>query len=130
MSSVIVENAVLGLMFVLAVAGLPLWLTIMRPETAPLVKQASVRKLYPNHLVIDLVERAPYALWQKDGTVSVVKETSAGKFETIQTVKTLVGAKTIAIDAKTHQVLLPCQVPTGKGMQTFGIAVVGVDAAK
>jgi cell division protein FtsQ len=31
-----------------------------------------VRKLYPNHLLIDLVERAPYALWQKDGKVSVV----------------------------------------------------------
>jgi hypothetical protein len=35
MSSVIVENAVLGLMFMLAVAGFPLWLTIKRPETAP-----------------------------------------------------------------------------------------------
>ena len=44
----------------------------MQLETAPLVKQASVRKLYPNHLVIDLVERAPYALWQKDGQVNIV----------------------------------------------------------
>jgi cell division protein FtsQ len=43
-----------------------------RLEAAPLVKQASVRKLYPNHLVIDLVERAPSALWQKDGRVSIV----------------------------------------------------------
>jgi cell division protein FtsQ len=43
-----------------------------RLEMAPLVKQASVRKLYPNHLVIDLVERAPYALWQKDGQVNIV----------------------------------------------------------
>jgi cell division protein FtsQ len=41
-------------------------------ETLPLVKSASVRKLYPDHLVISLVERAPYALWQKDGKVSVV----------------------------------------------------------
>jgi cell division protein FtsQ len=41
-------------------------------EALPLVKSASVRKLYPNHLVIDLVERAPYALWQKDGQVSIV----------------------------------------------------------
>ena len=41
-------------------------------EALPLVKSASVRKLYPNHLVIDLVERAPYALWQKDGKVSIV----------------------------------------------------------
>ncbi|HLH51481.1 MAG TPA: cell division protein FtsQ/DivIB [Roseiarcus sp.] len=41
-------------------------------EALPLVKSASVRKLYPNHLVIDLVERAPYALWQKDGKVAIV----------------------------------------------------------
>jgi cell division protein FtsQ len=41
-------------------------------ENLPLVKSASVRKLYPDHLVIDLVERAPYALWQKDGKVSIV----------------------------------------------------------
>ncbi len=41
-------------------------------EDLPLVKSASVRKLFPNHLVIDLVERAPYALWQKDGKVSIV----------------------------------------------------------
>jgi cell division protein FtsQ len=41
-------------------------------EDLPLVKSASVRKLYPNHLVIDLVEREPYALWQKDGKVSIV----------------------------------------------------------
>ena len=41
-------------------------------ETLPLVKSASVRKLYPDRLVIDLVERAPYALWQKDGKVSIV----------------------------------------------------------
>ena len=67
----------------------------------------------------------------KDGTVSVVKETTAGHPETIQTVKTLVGyAKTIAIDPTTHQALLPCLVPTGKGTTTFGIAVVGADAAK
>lgn len=43
-----------------------------RLETIPLIKQASVRKLYPNHLVIDLVERSPYALWQKDGQVNIV----------------------------------------------------------
>jgi cell division protein FtsQ len=49
----------------------------MRLETAPLVKQASVRKLYPNHLVIDLVERAPYALWQKDGQVNIVASDGA-----------------------------------------------------
>ena len=32
-----------------------------RLEADPLVKQASVRKLYPNQIVIDIVERTPYA---------------------------------------------------------------------
>jgi cell division protein FtsQ len=41
-------------------------------ESLPLVKSASVRKLFPNHLVIDLVERAPSALWQKDGKVAII----------------------------------------------------------
>ena len=41
-------------------------------EADPLVKQASVRKLYPNQVVIDIVERTPYAVWQKDGDISAI----------------------------------------------------------
>ena len=37
-----------------------------------MVKQASVRKLYPNRIVIDIVERTPYAVWQKDGDVHAI----------------------------------------------------------
>ncbi len=66
----------------------------------------------------------------KDGTASVVKETETGKFETVQTVKTFTGAKTITIDPKTHQFLLPCNLPDGKGGATFGIVVIGAEAAK
>ena len=43
-----------------------------RLEADPLIKQASVRKLYPNQVVIDIVERTPYAVWQKDGDVSAI----------------------------------------------------------
>jgi len=43
-----------------------------RLERDPLVRQASVRKLYPNQIVIDIVERTPYALWQKDGVVKAI----------------------------------------------------------
>jgi cell division protein FtsQ len=43
-----------------------------RLESDPLVKQASVRKLYPNQIVIDIVERTPYAVWQKDGDLRAV----------------------------------------------------------
>ncbi len=44
---------------------------------APLVVSASVRKLYPNRLVIELTERAPVALWQRDGEVSIVSADGA-----------------------------------------------------
>lgn len=43
-----------------------------RLKAVPIVKEASVRKLYPDRLVIDIEERAPFALWQKDGKVVVV----------------------------------------------------------
>jgi hypothetical protein len=60
------------------------------------------------------------------GTMNVVKETSPGRFETIQTVKTIEHALTVTMDMKRHEALLPCNVPDGKGGETFGIAVVGV----
>ena len=41
-------------------------------EKTPLVASASVRKLYPNRLVVDIVERAPVALWQRGGEVDIV----------------------------------------------------------
>ena len=43
-----------------------------RLEADPLVKQASVRKLYPNQIIVDIVERTPYGLWQKDGQVKAI----------------------------------------------------------
>ncbi len=43
-----------------------------RLEADPLVKQASVRKLYPNQIVVELVERTPYGVWQKDGQVHAI----------------------------------------------------------
>lgn len=41
-------------------------------EALPLIKQASVRKLYPDRIVIDIVERTPVGLWQKDGDVRTI----------------------------------------------------------
>jgi cell division protein FtsQ len=48
-----------------------------RLEAIPLIKQASVRKLYPNQIIIDLVERTPSALWQKDGQVKTISADGA-----------------------------------------------------
>ncbi len=41
-------------------------------ESLPLVHSATVRKLYPDGVVINIVEREPYALWQVDGDVYVI----------------------------------------------------------
>jgi cell division protein FtsQ len=41
-------------------------------EKAPLVASASIRKLYPGRIFMDIVERSPAALWQRDGEVSIV----------------------------------------------------------
>jgi len=43
-----------------------------RLERLPLIKSASVRKLYPNELVLALAEREPYALWQRNGELFVI----------------------------------------------------------
>ncbi|MEJ0051830.1 MAG: FtsQ-type POTRA domain-containing protein [Methylovirgula sp.] len=43
-----------------------------RLRALPMVKDASITKLFPGHVVIDVEERKPYALWQMDGTVKIV----------------------------------------------------------
>jgi DNA-binding beta-propeller fold protein YncE len=43
----------------------------------------------------------------RDGTLAVAQETSPGKFEIVQNLKTRLGAKTMAIDSTTHTVFLP-----------------------
>ena len=47
-----------------------------RLEKIPLIKQASVRKLYPDRIVIDMIERTPAALWQKNGEVKRFRPTA------------------------------------------------------
>lgn len=43
-----------------------------RLRAVPLVKEASVRKLYPDQVALEITERQPYALWQQDGHLSVI----------------------------------------------------------
>jgi cell division protein FtsQ len=43
-----------------------------RLKREPLIQSASVRKLYPNELMITLTERQPHALWQHDGELFVI----------------------------------------------------------
>ncbi|MBZ5631978.1 MAG: YncE family protein [Acidobacteriia bacterium] len=70
-----------------------------------------------------------------DGTMTVVQETSPGKFEVVETVQTARTARTIGADPKTHKLYLPAaeQGPPpagGKGRGTivpdsFHILIVG-----
>ncbi len=66
---------------VLAAAGLSSKLSLAfidvnqvreRLEHVPMIKSATVRKLYPNELVITLTEREPYAVWQLNGELFVI----------------------------------------------------------
>jgi len=61
------------------------------------VKKAKVRRLYPNQLEIEIVERRPFAIWQRDGEFYVID-----KF----------GAAFTSIDAREVKNLL---VVTGEG---------------
>jgi cell division protein FtsQ len=69
------EREILSLAGISAKSSLPFFDAIQARKTLealPLIKQASVRKLYPDRVVIDIVERAPTALWQKDGELSAI----------------------------------------------------------
>jgi cell division protein FtsQ len=43
-----------------------------RLERVPMIKSATVRKLYPNELVITLAEREAHAIWQHNGELFVI----------------------------------------------------------
>lgn len=43
-----------------------------RLEATPLIREATVRKLYPGEVSITLTEREPYALWQVQGDLFVI----------------------------------------------------------
>ncbi len=43
----------------------------------PWISEATVQKLYPGELRIDIVERTAFALWQRDGRLSVISDDGA-----------------------------------------------------
>lgn len=63
-----------------------------------------------------------------DGTIAVVRETRPGTFAVAQTIKTVAGARTIGLDAKTHRFYVPANLPAKVegDKPVFGLYVVGV----
>jgi cell division protein FtsQ len=45
-----------------------------RLKTNPWIAEATVQKLLPDRLVISITERAPFALWQKEGRIGVIAD--------------------------------------------------------
>ena len=62
----------------------------------------------------------------RDGSLIVVRETTPGKFEVVQTVKTPTGARTMGVDPSTHTVYLPTAEfgPPAQGQTQIGRAHV------
>lgn len=64
-----------------------------------------------------------------DGTIHVILEDSPNKFSTVETVKTQLGAKTMALDPKTHNLYVntsdfkPAAAPTEKQSNPLPAAV-------
>jgi cell division protein FtsQ len=48
-----------------------------RLKANPWIAEATVLKLYPGQLQIDIVERSAFALWQQDGRLSVISDDGA-----------------------------------------------------
>jgi DNA-binding beta-propeller fold protein YncE len=66
-----------------------------------------------------------------DGTVNVIHEESPDKYSEVETVKTRLGSKTMALDAKTHNLFIPgaefkppADNPKGRPVMTPGTFVV------
>lgn len=56
-----------------------------RISEIPWVADVSVKKLYPNRIVVNLTERLPFALWQDDGKVKVVDKTGTVTSDVLET---------------------------------------------
>ena len=69
----------------------------------------------------------------RDGTITVIKEDGGNKFSVSQTVTTQKGARTMAVDAKTHQLFTVTANVTGtrqdRKVEPDSFVVLVVEAA-
>jgi len=57
----------------------------------------------------------------EDGTTTIAKEVAPDKLTVVQTLKTVVGARTMALDPETHNIYLPAPTPT------FRVLIYGME---
>jgi len=65
-----------------------------------------------------------------EGTLTVVRETAAGKFEAVQTVTTQPSARTVAFDEATRSFLLPAGEGQRNAVRNFELLVVGSEEGR
>ena len=54
-----------------------------------------------------------------DGTTTIIKQESADKYAVVQTLKTLVKARTLALDTETHKIYLSVNDPNTKSFKVL-----------
>ncbi len=60
----------------------------------------------------DPVTQLAFSSNGEEGTVTIARETAPGKLTVVQTLKTVVGARTMAVDPLTHDIYLPAPTPS------------------
>jgi len=91
----------------------------IRTESLPWVDRAVVRRLWPNRIVVQIVETEPYALWQQNGQFSLVSQTGEEitKLKDVQSLPT--GLKTlIGVDAPKHAQIIETKLKAYPNIST------------
>ena len=80
------------------------WMIILNSDNGQIVAQVPIGKRVDG-VVFDPSTKLAYSS-NGEGSISIVQEVSANEFKLVETVKTEVGARTIAFDPKTHHVFV------------------------
>ncbi len=80
------------------------WMIVLDSDNGKIIAQVPIGKRVDG-VVFDASTKLAFSS-NGEGSISVVQEVSANEFKSIGTVKTEVGARTIAFDAKTHHVFV------------------------
>jgi len=80
------------------------WMMVLDSEKGTVIAQVPIGKRVDGVVFDPKLQMAISS--NGEGTMTVVKEVSPNEFKVLETVKTEVGARTIALDAKTHHVFV------------------------